>query len=171
MQLSDLADCEYVLEAASENLDIKQKILAGLENVVGESCLIGFATSGLPRAQIAASAKHPNRCFVNHPFFPAWRSPPVEVVLSGDEALGARMIATLKRLGKVPVVTSDVECFAADDVFCNYISEAARVVEEGIATPAQVDKIVNDAIGGGGPFNVMDATPRAICSRCTSARC
>jgi enoyl-CoA hydratase / 3-hydroxyacyl-CoA dehydrogenase len=51
-----------------------------------------------------------------------------------------------------------VECFAADDIFCNYISEAARIVEEGIATPAQVDRIVNDAIGGGGPFNVMDAT-------------
>ncbi|MBI5495089.1 MAG: enoyl-CoA hydratase/isomerase family protein, partial [Deltaproteobacteria bacterium] len=42
--------------------------------------------------------------------------------------------------------------------FCNYISEAARIVEEGIATPAQVDKAINDAVGGGGPFNVMDLT-------------
>lgn len=158
LNLADLADCEYVLEAASENLDIKRRILADLEGVVSESCLIGFATSGIPRAQIAADVKHPNRCFVNHPFFPAWRALPVEVVLSGDEALGAQMIATMKRLGKVPVITADVECFAADDVFCNYISEAARIVAEGMATPAQVDKIVNDAIGGGGPFNVMDAT-------------
>ncbi len=153
-----LKDCAYVLEAASEDLTIKQAILSKLEAVVAPSCLIGFATSGLPRAQIAAKASHPERCFVNHPFFPAWRSLPIEIVLSGDAALGARMIATMKHLGKVPILTADVECFAADDIFCNYISEAARIVEAGLATPAQVDRIVNDAIGGGGPFNVMDAT-------------
>jgi len=158
MSLSDLVDCEYVLEAASEDLAIKGRILADLEQVVSPECLIGFATSGIPRARIAAEAKHPERCFVNHPFYPAWRSLPIEVVLSGDEALGARMLATMKTLGKVPIVTADVECFAADDIFCNYISEAARIVEEGVANAAQVDRIVNDAIGGGGPFNVMDLT-------------
>jgi 3-hydroxyacyl-CoA dehydrogenase len=158
LKLADLGDCEYVLEAASETLSIKQAILKDLEGIVSKDCLIGFATSGLPRQQIASSAKHPERCFVNHPFFPAWRSLPVEVVSSGDAALEERMLTTLKTLGKVPIPTADVECFAADDIFCNYISEAARIVEEKIATPAQVDKIVNDAIGGSGPFNVMDAT-------------
>ena len=158
LQMGDLAECDYVLEAASEDLAVKRAILKELEDVVRPDCLIGFATSGIPRAQIAAEARHPERCFVNHPFFPAWRSLPIEVVLSGDESLGHRMLATLKTLGKVPVVTADVPCFAADDIFCNYISEAARIVEEGVATPAQVDRIVNDAIGGGGPFNVMDAT-------------
>lgn len=158
LAIADLKDCDYVLEAASEDLPIKRTILKNLEAVVRPECLIGFATSGLPRAQIASEAKHPERCFVNHPFFPAWRSLPVEVVLSDDAALSGRMLATLRRLGKVPIITADVECFAADDIFCNYISEAARIVEEGIATPAQVDRIVNDAIGGGGPFNVMDAT-------------
>lgn len=157
-ELSDLSDCEYVLEAASEDLKVKKAILSDLEGVVNENCLIGFATSGIPRAQIAADAKHPNRCFVNHPFYPAWRSLPIEVVLSGDEGLGDKMLATMKKLGKVPIVTADVPCFAADDIFCNYISEAARMVEEGLATPAQIDAIVHGAIGGGGPLNVMDAT-------------
>jgi enoyl-CoA hydratase/3-hydroxyacyl-CoA dehydrogenase len=158
LRLADLADCDYVLEAASENLEVKRAILAELEDVVSERCLIGFATSGLPRAWIAEGARHPERCFVNHPFFPAWRSLPIEVVLAGDEVLGARMIQTLRRLGKVPIVTADAPCFAADDIFCNYISEAARIVEEGLASPAQVDRIVHAAIGGGGPFNVMDLT-------------
>lgn len=158
LNLSDLAPCDYVLEAASEDLAIKRVILKSLEAVVRPDCLIGFATSGLPRAQIAAEATHPERCFVNHPFFPAWRSLPIEVVLSGSQVHGDRMIATLKRLGKVPVITADVACFAADDIFCNYISEAVRIVAEGVATPAQVDRIVNEAIGGGGPFNVMDGT-------------
>jgi enoyl-CoA hydratase/3-hydroxyacyl-CoA dehydrogenase len=156
--LEDLADCDYVLEAATEELPVKKAILKNLENTVGADCLIGFATSGIPRAQIAAETKHPERCFVNHPFFPAWRSAPVEVVLSGEESYGDRMLATLRKLGKVPIITSDVPCFAADDVFCNYCAEAARIYDEGVATPAQVDAIVNDAIGGGGPFNVMDLT-------------
>jgi enoyl-CoA hydratase/3-hydroxyacyl-CoA dehydrogenase len=156
--LEDLADCDYVLEAATEELPVKKAILKNLEETVRPDCLIGFATSGIPRAQIAAETKHPERCFVNHPFFPAWRSTPVEIVLSGEENYGARMLDTMKMLGKVPIVTSDVPCFAADDVFCNYCAEAARIYDEGLATPAQVDAIVNDAIGGGGPFNVMDLT-------------
>ncbi len=158
LEIRDLAPCEYVLEAASEDLTIKRAILATLEGVVGSDCLIGFATSGLPRAEIAASARRPERCFVNHPFFPAWRSLPVEVVLSGHAKFGDRMIRTLMALGKVPIVTADVPCFAADDIFCTYCAEAARIVEEELATPAQVDRIVNDAIGGGGPFAVMDLT-------------
>jgi len=155
---SALAPCEYVLEAATENLQVKQQILADLEKIVGDDCLIGFATSGIPRAQIAAKAKREARCFVNHPFYPAWRALPVEVVLSGDAALGARMLATLTTLGKVPIVTADAVCFAADDIFVNYCAEAARIVAEGLATPAQVDKVVDEAVGGGGPFWVMDLT-------------
>ena len=158
LSLNDLAGCSYVLEAATEHLPIKKQILAQIESVVSPRCLIGFATSGIPRHQIAAEATHPARCFVNHPFFPAWRALPVEIVGSGDDALTEQMLTVMTRLGKVPVLTADVECFAADDIFCNYISEAARIVEEGIANPAQVDRIVNDAVGGGGPFNVMDLT-------------
>jgi enoyl-CoA hydratase/3-hydroxyacyl-CoA dehydrogenase len=158
LDLKDLADCDYVLEAATEDLPVKRAILKELEGIVREDCLIGFATSGIPRAQIAAEVKHPERCFVNHPFFPAWRSMPIEIVLSGDKKYDARMLDTMRKLGKLPIVTADVPCFAADDIFCNYCAEAARIFAEGTATPAQVDKIVNDAIGGGGPFNVMDLT-------------
>jgi enoyl-CoA hydratase/3-hydroxyacyl-CoA dehydrogenase len=158
LDLPDLADCDYVLEAATEDLGIKKIILHNLEKVVRPDCLIGFATSGLPRAMIAADTAHPERCFVNHPFFPAWRALPIEVVLGDHAGFNERMLAALKRLGKVPVVTADVPCFAADDIFCNYCAEAARIHVEGLATVWQVDKIVNDAVGGGGPFNVMDLT-------------
>jgi enoyl-CoA hydratase/3-hydroxyacyl-CoA dehydrogenase len=158
LEMKDLADCDYVLEAATEDLSTKRVILRELEEVVRPDCLIGFATSGIPRARIAAETTHPERCFVNHPFFPAWRALPIEVVLSGDEKYETMMLETLLKLGKIPLVTTDVPCFAADDIFVNYCAEAARLFEEGTATPAQVDAIVNDAIGGGGPFNVMDLT-------------
>jgi enoyl-CoA hydratase/3-hydroxyacyl-CoA dehydrogenase len=159
MDIKDLAACDYVLEAASEDLKIKRAILENLEEVVRPDCLIGFATSAIPRARIAAEAVHPERCFVNHPFYPAWRALPIEVVSSGtDERFSTKMLDVLQKLGKVPITTADVPAFAADDVFSNYICEAVRIVEEGIATPAQVDEIVNSAIGGGGPCNVMDLT-------------
>ncbi|MEW5982231.1 MAG: 3-hydroxyacyl-CoA dehydrogenase/enoyl-CoA hydratase family protein [Acidobacteriota bacterium] len=158
LDMAELAPCDYVLEAASEDLAVKRTILARLESVVSAGCLIGFATSGIPRAEIAAAATHPGRCFVNHPFFPAWRSLPVEVVLSDDAPVAGRMIQTLMALSKVPIITADVPCFAADDIFCTYCAEAARIFTEGLATPAQVDRVVNDAIGGGGPFAVMDLT-------------
>ena len=157
-ELADLAACDYVIEAATEDLEIKKIILDNLEKVVRPDCLIGFATSGLPRALIAADTAHPERCFVNHPFFPAWRAMPMEVVLSDHAGYSERMLETLKTLGKVPVETADVACFAADDIFCNYCAEAARIKVEGLATVEQVDRIVNEAIGGGGPFNVMDLT-------------
>ncbi len=159
MDIRDLASCDYVLEAATEELKTKKIILRNLEQVVRPDCLIGFATSAIPRAWIAAEALHPERCFVNHPFYPAWRALPIEVVSSGTDArFAASMLDVLQKLGKVPVATADVPAFAADDVFSNYIVEAVRIVEEGIATPAQVDQIVNSAIGGGGPLNVMDLT-------------
>ncbi|MCA9717666.1 MAG: 3-hydroxyacyl-CoA dehydrogenase/enoyl-CoA hydratase family protein [Myxococcales bacterium] len=158
LDMADLKDCAYVLEAATEQLPIKRAILRNLEKTVSDDCLIGFATSGLPRARIAAEATRPERCFVNHPFFPAWRSLPIEVVSGEGSPFEARMFDTLRRLGKVPVATADVPCFAMDDIFCNYCAEAARIVAEGVATPAQVDAIVNAAIGGGGPLNVLDGT-------------
>ena len=109
LDINDLADCDYVLEAATEDLAVKRVILKDIEAVVRDDCLIGFATSGIPRALIASETIHPERCFVNHPFYPAWRALPIEVVLSGDDAFGERMIATLRRLGKVPLVTGNKE--------------------------------------------------------------
>lgn len=156
--INALADRSYVLEAATEQLETKRSILKSLEAVVAADCLIGFATSGIPRARIAAGASHPGRCFVNHPFYPAWRALPIEVVLSGDEALGRRMVQVLRELGKVPIVTADVACFAADDIFVTYCAEAARLFVEGVASPAQIDAVVDAAVGGGGPFMVMDLT-------------
>jgi enoyl-CoA hydratase / 3-hydroxyacyl-CoA dehydrogenase len=159
MEIKDLANCDYVLEAATEELKTKKIILRNLEQVVRPDCLIGFATSAIPRSRIAVDALHPERCFVNHPFYPAWRAIPIEVVCSEtDGRFSATMLDVLRKLGKVPIATTDVPAFAADDVFSNYICEAVRIVEDGVATPAQVDQIVNSAIGGGGPLNVMDLT-------------
>ena len=66
MEMKDLADCDYVLEAATEDVKIKKIIIKQVEDVVSADCLIGFATSGIPRKWIVEESKHPERCFVNH---------------------------------------------------------------------------------------------------------
>jgi len=156
--IGDLASCGYVMEAATENLAVKHKILAKLERIISPDCLVGFATSGIPRRRIVAKAVHPDRCFVNHPFYPAWRSLPIELVASADPLLSKQMFDLLLQLGKVPIVTADVPCFAADDVFCNYECEAFRILADGVTTVGQIDQIIEDHIGGGGPFKVADLT-------------
>ncbi len=135
LEANDLARCDYVLEAATEDLATKRKILARLESVVRPDCLIGFATSGIPRSEIAVNALHPERCFVNHPFFPAWRTLPIEVVLSGDEALGKRMLDTLVTLGKVPIVTAGDVVSAARDLIRAHLAGTTRI---GAVNPAPV---------------------------------
>ena len=112
MEIKDLAGCDYVLEAATEDLKTKKIILKNLEQVVRADCLIGFATSGIPRAWIASEALHPERCFVNHPFYPAWRALPDRGgVVRTDARFGTRMLDVLQKLGKVPIITADVPCF------------------------------------------------------------
>ena len=95
---------------------------------------------------------------MNHPFYPAWRALPIEVVPSDDEALTARMMQTLKRLGKVPLITADVPCFAADDIFCNYCAEAVRILAEGIANAVPDRRDRQRRHRRRRPFNVMDLT-------------
>ncbi len=157
-RMSDLADCDLVIEAVKEDLDVKRQVLRGIEAVVSPGCLIGSTTSGLRLAWLTEGMQHPERCFVTHPFFPAWRSLPMELVSSGDEQLTRKMYEMLVALGKVPIMVKDVVCFAGDDLFCNMGAEAMRIVQERIANPYQIDRIVNERLGGGGPFLAHDLT-------------
>ncbi|MFC1656031.1 3-hydroxyacyl-CoA dehydrogenase/enoyl-CoA hydratase family protein [Patescibacteria group bacterium] len=154
--LEDFRSCGLVIEAAVEDLNIKKQILAGVEEVVTPDCLIGFTTSGLCRSWIVEGAKHPDRGCVIHPFFPAWRSPPIEVV--GVGKYFKQMYDLMIHLGKVPIKVADVPCFAADLIFCSYEAEAIRLEQDGVATRYQVDLIANKHIGGGGPYLVHDLT-------------
>ena len=158
-QLGGLAECDLVLVAVSEKTAVYRSALAGIEKVVSPDCLIGFTTSGIPRAELVIEAMHPERCFVTHPFFPAYLPRrPVELVGSDSSELTDKMYRLLIALGRVPIMVGDVVCFAADDFFCCYGNEAARLVEEGVATPAQIDAIWEAELGKMGPFAAHDGT-------------
>ena len=146
---------DWVLEAATEDLALKQKIFAQVEALVSADTLNTSNTSSLPAARIFSGLKHKARATVTHFFAPAWRNPVVEVVRAREA--DPEVVEYLRWLfcmtGKVPLVTEDVECFMLDRVFDNWCNDAAHCLER--ATAAQVDSVAGEFVHAG-PFFVLN---------------
>jgi len=150
-----IAGCDWVIEAATEDLSLKRRIFYDVEARVGVDAVITSNTSSLPAARVFAGLKHPERATVTHFFAPAWRNPAVEVIDWPGAAPG--LLAWLRGLfaatGKLPLVTKDVPCFMLDRVFDNWCNEAAGLLE--IATASQVDSVAGEFVHAG-PFFVLN---------------
>jgi enoyl-CoA hydratase/3-hydroxyacyl-CoA dehydrogenase len=147
--------CDWVLEAATEDLALKQKIFAQVETLVSADTLITSNTSSLPAAQIFSGLKHKARATVTHFFAPAWRNPVVEVVRArhADPQVVEYLRWFFCFTGKVPIISADVECFMLDRVFDNWCNDAALCLER--ATAAQIDSVANEFVHAG-PFFVLN---------------
>jgi enoyl-CoA hydratase/3-hydroxyacyl-CoA dehydrogenase len=150
-----LADCDWVIEAATENLALKRQIFAGVEAVVSPQCLMTSNTSSLPAARIFAGMREPQRATVTHFFAPAWRNPVVEVIdwpgASRETLESLRWLFAMT--GKVPLRTADAVCFMLDRVFDNWCNEAALLLDR--ASAAEVDSVAADYVHAG-PFFVLN---------------
>jgi enoyl-CoA hydratase/3-hydroxyacyl-CoA dehydrogenase len=146
---------DWVLEAATEDLALKQRIFAQVEALVPADALITSNTSSLPAARVFAALKHKGRATVTHFFAPAWRNPVVEVVGARDADPG--VVDYLRwffcATGKVPLLTADVECFMLDRVFDNWCNDAAHCLDR--ATAAQIDGVAEEFVHAG-PFAVLN---------------
>ncbi len=150
-----LKNCGLVIEAASENLTIKRKIFAMLEEIVDEKCALTSNTSGIPAQQIFSGMKHPERSTITHFFSPAWRSMAVEVINweGASRELLNYLIWFFATTGKAPVVTDNVYSFLLNRIFESWTSEAAYLVDR--ATTKQVDAVCEEFVGAG-PFYVLN---------------
>ena len=150
-----MSDCEWVIEAASEDLAIKREIFGRVESIVRDDTLITSNTSSLPAERLFADLKHPERATVTHFFAPAFQNPIVEVV--DWDRVDAGVVDFLRRFfagtGKVPLVTSDVPCFMLDRVFDNWCNEAGYLLDE--ATAAEIDHVAGEFVHAG-PFFVLN---------------
>jgi len=150
-----MSDCEWVIEAASEDLAIKREIFGRVESIVRDDTLITSNTSSLPAERLFADLKHPERATVTHFFAPAFQNPIVEIV--DWERVDSDVVDFLRRFfagtGKVPLVTSDVPCFMLDRVFDNWCNEAGYLLDE--ATAAEIDHVAGDFVYAG-PFFVLN---------------
>ena len=147
--------CDWVIEAATENIDLKRRIFAAIEARVSSDAVITSNTSSLPAERIFSELQHKERATVTHFFAPAWRNPAVEVIDWPEVA--PTLVAWLRWVfcstGKLPLVTSDAPCFMLDRIFDNWCNEAALLL--GQATGAVVDTVATEFVHAG-PFFVLN---------------
>ena len=159
--LTDLADCDLVVEAIVERLDAKQALLRELETVLRPEAALASNTSSLSVTAIAAALQNPQRMAGLHFFNPVPVMKLVEVVagLKTDPALCTALAAQVRQMGHTAVQAQDSPGFIVNHAGRGFTTEALRIVDEGVADVATVDRILRDQVGFKlGPFELMDLT-------------
>ena len=135
------AEADVVVEAVYENLDLKQELVRKLDAVMKPEALLGSNTSSLSLTQIASAAQRPERVIGMHFFNPVHIMKLLEIVRAeqtSDETL-ERTVALSERLGKTAIVVRDVPGFATSRLGVILGLEAIRMVEQEVASPADID--------------------------------
>jgi 3-hydroxybutyryl-CoA dehydrogenase len=157
--MTALAPCELVIEAAPERLELKHEMYAKLSEIVGERCVLATNTSSLLVTAIAAGASHPERVVGMHFFNPAPLMPLLEVIAgvrSSPQALALAQ-ATGAAMGKTVILAKDGPGFIVNRCNRPFGLEALRLLQERIADVETIDRICR--LEGGfrmGPFELMD---------------
>jgi 3-hydroxybutyryl-CoA dehydrogenase len=157
--LSDLAGCDVVIEAAFEDLGVKHELFRELERVVRDDAILATNTSALSVTEIASVLQRPERAVGMHFFNPAPLMPLVEVVraqLSADEAIVAAL-AVVERLGKTPIRCGDTPGFVVNRVLIPLLNDCVRVLDEAGVTPGDLDAGMKHGAGWPmGPCALLD---------------
>ncbi len=159
--LGDFKGCELVVEAIVEQLDAKRDLFLQLETIVAADAILASNTSSLSITALAAPLSRPE-CFAGFHFFnPVPLMKVVEVVggLKTAPATCKRLSDLARRMGHAPVAAQDTPGFIVNHAGRGFGTEALRIVGEGVADFATVDRILRDQVGFRlGPFELMDLT-------------
>lgn len=149
---------DLVIEAVVERLEVKQQLFIQLESINEGRAILASNTSSISITQIASALKHPQQCVGLHFFNPAHLMKLVEVVngASTDPAVLLQMKSFGKSLSKITVETKDSPGFIVNRVARHYYVEALKLLEEGVADVATIDKLMRSAGFKMGPFELMD---------------
>ena len=139
--LADLAACDYVIEAATENEALKIKILKELDAALKSETIIATNTSSISITQLAAATKRPDRFVGMHFFNPVPMMALVELIrgLATSDATIATAQALAKALGKTPITVKNSPGFVVNRILCPMINEAIFCLQEGLATAEDID--------------------------------
>lgn len=150
-----------VLEAATEDENIKDKIFKLVESLTDDNCLFLSNSSHMQPEVIFRNIKNKSRCLVTHYFFPAERNPVVEVVpgpVTDQEVVNALM-RFYEDIGKVPIKVKSSYGYAVDPIFEGLCQAAIMMLENGMGTVKEIDKIGTKSLGlGVGPFTALNLT-------------
>lgn len=166
--IEQLADSELVTEAVFESIDAKQAVLRRLDAVCRPGCVLASNTSTLPISTLSAALAPERRAAFlgTHYFSPASRMQLVEVIpgFETDPEISARVVALLRSVGKAPVLIKDVSGFAVNRLLHAMLIEAVKLVEEGVASPEDIDAACRLGLGHPiGPFALMDVVTSDLC--------
>jgi 3-hydroxybutyryl-CoA dehydrogenase len=157
--LADLAPCDLVIEAVFEDFDLKARLFEELSGLLSAETLLATNTSCLRVDDLAAHVVVPERFLGLHFFSPAAVNPVVEVVRGRATAASAveRAQAFCVAISKRPINCRDSYGFAINRFFCPYTNEAVRLLDEGLADAATIDRAAEAAFGVAmGPFAVQN---------------
>ncbi len=158
----NLGKADYVLEAVSENFELKRGVWKILGQYAAPRAILASNTSSYDIDELAEGIPHPERIIGTHWFHPPQITPCVEVIPSkqADPTNIDLVMTFLTRLGKIPTTCKSGPGFVANRIQLAMAAEAIALVEEGLATPAEVDRVVKSSfgfrLGAYGPFEIMD---------------
>ncbi len=158
-KMQDLADCDIVIEAVIENLAEKKKMYAELDGIVKKDAIFASNTSSISITELMTATQRPDRFIGLHFFNPVPLMKLVEVVRT--IATGAEVYDAAyefgKKLGKVPVRTSDKTGFIVNRLLVPYLLDAIRAYEEGVGSVEDIDNAMKLGCGYPmGPFTLLD---------------
>ncbi len=164
--LEDLNDCTLVVEAASENFEIKKKIFEELDRITSPDAILSSNTSSISITKIAAATKRPDKVIGMHFFNPVPLMKLVEVIrgiATSDETYG--IVKDLsEKLGKVPVECNDYPGFVSNRVLMPMINESIFALHEGVATKESIDEIMKLGMNHPmGPLTLADFIGLDVC--------
>ncbi len=159
--LADFADRELVIEAVVEEMGAKKEVFGELDRVCPPATILASNTSSLTIMEMAAATKRPDRFAGLHFFNPPAVMQLVEIVraiTTSDETVAA-LREFVTRTGHVPVLCKDTPGFIVNRVMVPYLLGAIRALEQGVATPEDIDTAVKLGLRHPmGPFELLDYT-------------
>ncbi|HCA58545.1 MAG TPA: 3-hydroxybutyryl-CoA dehydrogenase [Blastocatellia bacterium] len=165
-ELEDLRDCTLVVEAATENFDIKKTIFEKLDTICGPDAILSSNTSSISITKIAAVTKRPEKVIGMHFFNPVPLMKLVEVIrgIATSDATYAKVKELSEKFGKVPVECNDYPGFVSNRVLMPMINEAVFALHEGVATREAIDEIMKLGMNHPmGPLTLADFIGLDVC--------
>lgn len=158
---ASVGECRFVTEAVFEDAEVKSRVLQRLDAICSPDCILASNTSTLPISTLSDAVNLERRPLFlgTHYFSPVSRMALVEVVPGFDTADGtvAEVFTMMNKIGKTPIRVKDVAGFAVNRMLHAFLIEAVKLVEEGVATPQDLDTACRLGLGHPvGPFALMD---------------
>lgn len=160
------ADCDLVVEAAVENMQVKKQIFAELDEICGENTILATNTSSLSITDVASATKRPDKVIGMHFFNPAPVMKLVEIIkgMATSEETFNTVKEVAEKLGKTPVEVAEAPGFVVNRILIPMINEAFGILAEGVATAEDIDRAM--MLGANhpmGPLALGDMVGLDIC--------